>query len=279
MNRIRFILFLSGLMAFSSISDAQKFTLGVKGGLNFTSFTEYKGGTTPMNEGYNSRLTNNISVYGEYHFNNLLSLSLGVEYSGQGGQRSGWQPFSLFEAGYILFLKYDAQWTSSYNSNLTSEYCYANFKRIIDIKYFLFPLLARVNFQLGKKLPFSIYGVVGPFIGFLHSANQITRGSSNIYIDAAGTTELTYNGSPVGTISFDNLLNEDLASKANSLKLNAFNYGIEGFVGLSYRFFSAHSVFIEVGGNFGFIPLQKANGYGCNNIGTKTLNVGYAYTF
>ena len=60
--------------------------------------------------------------------------------------------------------------------------------------------------------------------------------------------------------------------------LNSFNVGIEGFVGISYRVNKTSAVFIEGGGNYGFMPIQKGTANGKNNTGAGVVTVGYAYT-
>jgi hypothetical protein len=38
-------------------------------------------------------------------------------------------------------------------------------------------------------------------------------------------------------------------------------------------------VFIEGGGNYGFLTIQKDSANGKNNTGAGVVNLGYAYTF
>lgn len=57
--------------------------------------------------------------------------------------------------------------------------------------------------------------------------------------------------------------------------LNPVNAGIQGDVGLSYRH-ERHRIFIEIGGNYGFIKMQKDKANGSNRIGAATVMLGYA---
>lgn len=57
--------------------------------------------------------------------------------------------------------------------------------------------------------------------------------------------------------------------------LNPVNAGIQGDVGLSYRH-DRHRIFIEIGGNYGFIKMQKDKANGSNRIGAATVMLGYA---
>ncbi len=72
--------------------------------------------------------------------------------------------------------------------------------------------------------------------------------------------------------SFDNTtnINEDL---------HTFNMGINGFVGIAYNISPQNALFIEGGGNFGFISIQKGTVNGKNYTGAGVVTIGYAYTF
>ncbi len=54
------------------------------------------------------------------------------------------------------------------------------------------------------------------------------------------------------------------------------NVGLEGNVGFMYRK-GRHNIFIEGGGNYGFLNIQKGSANGKNNTGAATLAVGYCH--
>ena len=56
------------------------------------------------------------------------------------------------------------------------------------------------------------------------------------------------------------------------------NFGIEGNVGMSFRF-GANSIFVEGGGNYGFLNIQKGSQNDKNNTGAATAVIGYSYRF
>ena len=69
-------------------------------------------------------------------------------------------------------------------------------------------------------LRFSV--AAGPFVGFLLTAKQVTKGNSDIHMDPAGQQTL-----PVGSQSFD---------KTTDIKdqLHTANFGVDGNIGLAY---------------------------------------------
>ena len=231
--------------------NAQNFTLGVKGGISIPNLTA--GGTeNPINSGYSSRFGPDYGVFGEYHFSELFSLSLGLEYSSQGGVKDKFQAFYT---------------PPEYSSMVPSEYLYADFKSEAVMNYILMPLMVRVGWDLGRRSPWRFNAGVGPFAGYLLNAKQETSGSSLIYLDETMMVQL-----PVEAQSFDGTT--DIKDQ-----LNEFNTGVIGFIGFSYSLAKSSSVFIEGGGNFGFIQIQKNSDNGTNYTGAAVVTIGYAYSF
>jgi hypothetical protein len=268
MKKVAMVMILALLTGLMSAVSAQKFTVGVKGGMSIPNLTG-GGNENPLNEGYSSRMDGGAGIYGEYHISNLFSLSLGAEYSGQGGKKDKLQAFPAVQMTANVPAAYQTFVAQSLSG---TQYLYANFKSEAKFRYLIVPLLAHFTVGLGQSSPWSVYAAVGPFAGFLLNAHQITSGSSKVYTDAAGTNEFTLLGQSLGAISFD--ANTDIKDQ-----LHTFNVGVEALVGVSYKICEKHSVFIEGGGNYGFIPIQKGSANGKNNTGAGTVSLGYAYTF
>ncbi len=127
----------------------------------------------------------------------------------------------------------------------------------------MIPILAKFGHQF-EQSSWRIYADVGPFVGFLLSAKQVTAGESEIYLDPAGTQAF-----PVGSQSFNNT--QDIKDQ-----LNSTNFGVEGNIGLNYAF-GQNNLFIEFGGNYGFLNIQKGSANGKNNTGAATIVLGYSY--
>jgi len=175
-----------------------------------------------------------------------------AEYSEQGGKKNGLQAFTTPTA-------IDAM----YPTGQAPQYLYADYKSESKLNYLMIPVLAKCGWNI-KKSPFRVYVDAGPFISFLLSAKQVTSGSSQFYTDATGQNAL-----PTGSQSFD---------KTTNIKdqIHAANFGVEGNLGISYRL-GHGNIFIEGGGNYGFLNIQKNTQDGKNNTGAGTANIGYCY--
>jgi len=253
MQKKPLLLFAFSLFLFN-VSKAQNFTLGVSGGISIPNLTAGGSQENPLNTGYKSRLGPDASIFGEYQVSSKFSLEMRAEYSSQGGKKSGMQAFPTPPAMAAMFP--DGQ---------APQYLYANFKSEAKLNYLLVPVLGKFGWNLHNS-PIRIYVDAGPFAGFLLSAHQVTSGSSIIYADQKGTQQL----SP-GPQSFD--ANNDIKDQ-----LNTFNFGVSGNLGVAYKFNSS-KIFIEGGGNYGFLNIQKGTANGKNNTGAGTLSLGYGYTF
>lgn len=239
-------LFIAIMLPFHFIYG-QSFTLGFRSGVSIPNLSASGSQTNPLNSGYSSRIGPDEAIFGEYHLSSRFSLEALLEYSSQGGKKNGMQAFP--------------------NPNGdTPPYLYANFKSEAKLNYLLVPILAKYNWKLGSNSPLRFYVDAGPFAGFLLSAHQVTSGSSNIYVDMAGQQPIT--PSPQSFDATNNIKNQ----------LNTFNFGVSGNVGFAYHF-GENNIFIEGGGNYGFLNIQKGTANGKNQTGAGTVAIGYGYTF
>ena len=175
-----------------------------------------------------------------------------LEYSSQGGKKDGLQAFPLSDQMAAYFPPGEAP-----------AYLYANFNSEAKLNYLMIPVLAKFSHPFIHS-PWKIYVDAGPFVGFLLSAKQVTSGESEVYMDPAGQQAL-----PVGSQSFNN--EQDIKDQ-----LNTTNFGVEGNLGLNYSLVR-HNIFFEVGGNYGFLNIQKGSQNGKNNTGAATIVLGYSY--
>ena len=245
MKKITFVVFI--LVNILSVADAQNFTLGLRGGISIPNLTAGGAEKNPLNTGYSSRLGPDFAIFGEYKISSLFSISPMIEYSSQGGKKDGLQAFPN-------------------PMGSAPRYLYANFKSEAKLNYFLVPILAKFGWNLSSRSPIRFYFDAGPFAGFLLSAHQVTSGTSMIYADPQGTIPVSPSAQP-----FD-------ANNNIKDQLNTFNFGVSGNLGFAYRF-SKSNVFIEGGGNYGLLNIQKGTANGKNQTGAGTLAVGYGYTF
>lgn len=232
--------------------SAQNFAMGARGGISIPNLSASGSEQNPLNTGYSSRLGPEFGLFAEFKFSDLFSFQPMIEYSSQGGKKNGMQAFPAPTDMAALFPPGQAP-----------AYLYADFNSEAKINYLMIPLLAKFGYDFHES-PFRVYADAGPFIGFLLSAKQVTSGNSEIYLDPSAQQPL-----PAGSQSFDNT--QDIKNQ-----LNNTNFGIEGNVGLNYSF-DMNNVFFEVGGNYGFVNIQKGSANGKNNTGAATIVLGYSY--
>jgi hypothetical protein len=246
-------------------AQSSKLYIGAKGGLGIPNLTAGSK-TTPLSEGYSSRLGFYGGVVAEIHTSPKFSLRGEINYSSQGGKREGMQALPLISELIPL-------WQALPNFGITpGDYMYADIKSVAKLNYLEIPILAKFTFSLGPSL--EMYLQAGPYMGLLMNANNITSGSSNIYIDKAGMQSvdavlLQAGMNAMGKQSFDHT--EDITSDINRL-----NVGGQGTVGFNLLL-GKGKLFIEGGGNYGFIPIQKDDANGNNHTGAGTVTLGYLY--
>lgn len=234
--------------AFSTASAQTPFYLGVKGGISIPNLGS--GGGNPVSSGYSSILGPYFGVFAERGITHHFSIQVELNYSAQGGKKNGEQaiptaPFAAyFPPGTPL-----------------PEYFYANYDSKAQLNYLELPILAKYNLPLGGRWKF--VADLGPYIGYLLHAKNVTADSSLIYQDQAETT-------PVLPTKEDFSGNEDITSD-----IHRFNFGIQGGVGLEFR--AGHGyLYLHAGGNYGLLNIQKYAADGKNNTGAATVVVGYA---
>jgi hypothetical protein len=251
-----FRFFVSAICLFNySDIDAQYVDFGVKGGISIPNLSDGGSNENPLNTGYSSRLGGDAAIFGDFRLSPVFSIQSMIEYSAQGGKKDGLQAFpgaqvaEMFPQGAPV-----------------PTYLYADFKSEAKLDYLLVPVLAKFGWNLKPKSPLRIYVDAGPFVGFLLSAKQVTTGSSMVYGDPGGQQPLSQNSE-----SFDNT--DDIKSQ-----LHSANFGFEANAGLSYQMRHG-KIFIEGGGNYGFLNIQKGTSNGKNHTGAGTLTAGYVFSF
>jgi hypothetical protein len=65
------------------------------------------------------------------------------------------------------------------------QYLYANYKSEAKLNYLMIPVLAKFEWNLSQS-PLNLYFEAGPFVSFLLSAKQETRGESQFFTDPQG---------------------------------------------------------------------------------------------
>ncbi|MCQ6961574.1 outer membrane beta-barrel protein [Mucilaginibacter aquariorum] len=242
------IVFCSGLVR------GQVVAIGIRGGISIPNLTAGSGDANPINTGYSSRLGTEAALFAEWKSTERFSVEAMIEYSAQGGKKNGLQALNT-----------PPEIVAMYPAGQAPAYLYADYKSEARLNYLLLPVLAKFTWKVGNT-PFHVYVGAGPFACILVSASQVTGGQSPFYADPAGQQPL-----PGGSQSFDHTQNI-------RKELHRFNAGAEGLAGIAYRC-GKSAVFMEGGGNYGFLNIQKNSQNGKNNTGAGMVALGYSYQF
>jgi hypothetical protein len=226
---------------------AQTWQAGLKGGLSLPNLSS-GAGASDVSKGYQSISGPDFALVAEYKLSEKFSMEAGLEWSTQGGQKTGIQtiPASPELAQYFP---------------PGTKYLYANFTSTVRLQYAMLPILLKYTIPLGSSDHWKLYMDGGIFGALLITAKASAAGSSKVYFDKGETQ-------PVGSIvvSFDstgNIKNQ----------LHKGNFGVEGNIGILYQMKST-AAFIEGGGNYGFIDLQKNSQNGINHTGALIFRIG-----
>jgi hypothetical protein len=256
MQAALFLLFTGFLFS----ARAQQVEFGFFGGVSIPNLTASGSSNDPLNTGYSSRLGPDFGLIRETHFTKHFSIESRIEYSSQGGKKDGLQAFPTPAQMAYYFQSQGME---------APPYLYSNFKSDVRLNYLRFPFLAKLGWDLGQQSHFRFSVAAGPFLGILLSAKQVVSGSGNIYADPAAQQEL-----PGGPQSFDST--DNIRSQ-----LHKANVGIDGNIGLAYIFGKdrLQKIYLEAGGNYGFINIQTGSENGKNNTGAATILLGYTHRF
>ena len=229
-----------------------------------------------------------FGVIVEYPVNDLVSIQGEILYTQRGGKRDGLQPIptdnlegALAENGLSIEQLNQLVQLQGRGPVTNSDPLYATFNNVSELEYIEIPVLLK----LGWGNDWRFYVEAGPYVGFLISANQITSGDSQFFLDSSGLNPLGvpnpfYNPEdpsfgppfvPLPAQSFD--AETDVKSD-----LNDVNYGFHGGAGLIRKLNEKHEVFLGFRGSYGFKPLQRNKDFGESVVGGLVFSLGYAYT-
>ena len=248
-----------------AVAQQGKFSVGVKAGCAIPNLTA-GAVTTPLSEGYASRLGFYGGLVSEWQTGSHFGFRSEINFSSQGGQRLGIQALPLYPEMAPLW-----EILPAFGIN-PDGYMYADIKSEAILNYLEIPVMAKYRFQLSSRL--NLYLQAGPYAGFLINAKNITSGTSNIYVDDAGVISIDEilnlaKQPPIGEQSFDH-------TEVITSDVHRFNFGAQGALGLGLMIKSGE-LFLEGGGNYGLLPIQKDEANGTNNTGAGTITIGYLF--
>jgi len=235
------------LITMQSPFAQSNFMLGAKGGIDIPNL---KGSTdNPVSNGWGTRLGPYFGIVSCYKLDEKWGLQAELNYSSQGAKKNGNQALP----------------TTALVSNPppgSPEYVWADMNNETKLNYIELPILAKLKLPLGQSLYFMADG--GPYFGYLVGARQKSKGNTNFYADEAHTQALL-----TGPIGFDE--NIDIKDE-----IKKFNMGIQLGVGLAVNA-PGGEIMLTLGGNLGFIPVQKDKNNGQNLTGAINATVGYLF--
>jgi hypothetical protein len=240
------------ILSFFSTSTvlAQNWQFGIKGGLSLPNLSS-AGGASDVSKGYKTISGPDFALFADYKLSQKFSLEADLEWSTQGGQKSGPQTIPAIPDLAQYFPP-------------GTQYLYANFTSTVRLQYLLLPVMLKYTLDLGNSGAWKLYVDGGVFGGLLMTANASASGSSKVYLDKEQTQ-------PIGSVS----VNFDSTGNIKN-QLHHGNFGIEGNLGILYQFKST-AIFAEAGGNYGFIDLQKNSQNGINHTGALIFRIGILF--
>ncbi len=181
----------------------------------------------------------------------LFSLVVELNFTSQGGKRSGMQPITMDIPGGLPVPP--------------DTILFANFHNETILDYLEVPVLARFSF--GHRLRFFLNA--GPYVGVLLRAKAVTQGSSAIYMDEAGTMPIII---PPNT---DPLI-VDLGAETNVKdSLKSTNIGLYGGGGLKYPL-GPGDLILEAHFQLGLTVIQRdVETSGTSRTGAVVVSLGY----
>ena len=224
--------------------------LGVRGG---PSLPQLSGGGNEVSRDYSSILAPNLGLVVDYFFTKHWALQVEVVYSVQGGEREGLQPITQTPPGLP--------------ANPLGPYYYADFDNKSLLEYLEIPIMAKYQAELSKHWRGFAQG--GPYVGFMLSAEQRTRGFSQIYLTEYRTPLIDPRTEQPVASNFH--ANTDVMGD-----LNTVNAGITAGLGVGYMLSDRQQVFLEIRGQYGLIPLQEdTDKNGESHVGAAVFSLGY----
>jgi len=210
-------------------------------------------GGSEVSKGYKTISGPDFGLVIDYAIAHKVSIETGLEFSTQGGQKSGLQTIPA-----------SPELAQFFPPGTNVQFLYANFTSTVRLQYLILPVLIKYTMDLDDAGHWKLYWDGGVFGGLLITANASAAGTSNVYYDKAETNR-------VGSVA----VQFDSTGNIKS-QLHKANFGIQGNVGGLYQL-KCLSYFIEAGGNYGFINLQKDSRNGTNYTGALIFRIGVLY--
>ena len=206
----------------------------------------------------------------EFKLTELISMQTELNYTQRGGERNGLQPILSDELSDQLNMFFPFIGLPP----ITNENpLYATYDSKSELQYIEVPAL--VKFGWGNNFRFSV--AVGPYVGILINANQVTGGTSQFYLNSDGTNPVFVPG-PDGLPPFTVLPPASIeASTDIKNDLKTVNFGGTFAIGLSKKINASSELFFDARASYGINAIQINDQYGESSIGGVIFSIGYAH--
>ena len=276
--KISFISILfSGQICFAQTSNGNtldkeigsKIKIGAKIGYSLAKLTDSN--SNIYAEDYESVSGVDWGFTAEFFQTELISIQTELNFTQRDGSRTGVQPIGENELSDQLnqFLPFIGL------PNITVENpLYASFEAEQKLRYLEVPVL--VKFGWGDN--FRFYSEIGPYIGILLSAKQVTSGTSQFYFDDGGQNAVIV-PNPSGNPQFVELPAQSLDAETNIKdNLKTVNFGGIAGIGIIKKLGEKSEIYLDARGSYSFNAVQLKEVFGKTHIGGVIFSLGYAFT-
>lgn len=206
----------------------------------------------------------------EFQVNDLISIQPEINITKRGGKRNGFQPVVSDELSSQLnqFLPVIGLPEITADNPMYATY---NSKSVLN--YLEIPAL--VKFGVGED--FRVFAEVGPYVGILLNAKQITSGRSQFFLDADGMNPVVV-PNPSGNPQFVPLPEQSLDAETDTKDdLRTVNFGGIFGIGISKKVNANSEFFMDARASYSLNAIQIKEDYGQSHIGGVIFSVGYAF--
>src|SRR5579864_4228698 len=158
-------------------ANAQYIKLGMKGGLSLPNLSS--SGGSDVSKGYKTISGPDFRLVVDYTIAQKISIETGLEFSTQGGQKSGLQTIPA-----------SPQLAQYFPTGSNVQFLYSNFTSTVRLQYLMLPVLIKYTMDLDDAGHWKLYWDVGVFGGLLLTANASAAGTSKVYYDKAETEQV-----------------------------------------------------------------------------------------
>jgi hypothetical protein len=238
------------LFAIAGPGYAGEVKFGLHGGL---SIPDIRGNESDvLTRGFTSRQGPFFGIFMETEIAPRWSLVAEVNYTSQGGLRKGMQPVTIPLPPELTLPP--------------GTFLFANFRNETILDYIEVPVMARLT--LGNKVRF--FANAGPYVGILVRARAVTKGTSALFWDEAGTDPVITIPEIPSSLDFDATTGVKDSLKTTNIGL-AMGGGVRYPVGRGEIVFEAHF-------QLGLTTIQKDIATsGKSQTGAVVISLGYAF--